>query len=361
MTWMFTLFACAEPEAPDAPESTPVEERLEDCVVAVTTSGEEVDLAPSLEFGGPGDPARVVLDPSVSEVRFCAGTFHAAFEVASDVAFVGLYGAEYTTLSGGGVGRHLVVGEGLTVSVTDLTLSDGFHESEGGSVHLGRDSALLLERAVLADNVSGHEGGAVFVGRDGALDAVDSVFRDNAADTYGGAVKISGDATASFTGTRFENNQADSFGGAIHSWTDLVTLTDCAFSENSSGYAGGAAAGDAFDVTDSSFVGNHASDSGGALHIDGGTSNVSGSTFERNTAGDGAALYVSAVDRVVVFDSAFVENDAGFSGGAIYAYGAVDGSHVDFVDNVATDVDTFDGGEFDFGQDATFHCDRDGC
>lgn len=358
---MFLLasLACTGPESDTPATNTPLPEpeQLEGCVTGVTTAGDELDLSDVFGLGTAETPAQVVLDPSVAELHFCAGTWYVEITTSADLALVGMYDADATSLSGGGSVRVLTLGEATASTIQGVTLRDGLAEL-GGAVFVGRDATLRLDRSVLTEN-DADDGGALYLDRGGVLDVVESRFESNRATKYGGALMVVHETTLTVLDSEFIRNEAESFGGAVNSWAEAMTFERTAFVENLSEYAGGAISGEAVDVSDCLFEGNSAWDNGGALYLDDGTSTIGDSAFVANTADEGAAIYVSTVDRVILHSSAVTDNEA--RKGAIYAYGPIDGSHVDFSGNTDADVTTLDGGDYDFGDDATFHCDRYGC
>ena len=121
---------------------------------------------------------------------------------------------------------------------------------------------------------------------------------------------------------RFENNQ----GGAIQSGSGNTTIADSTFEENQSGNAAGAAiqltANVECTITGSKFVNNATNGQGGAVYVDHGTIDITGCTFEKNSAGFGGAIAVSYIEELTIGnDTNFLDNNASYGGG-IYANGA---------------------------------------
>jgi CSLREA domain-containing protein len=124
----------------------------------------------------------------------------------------------------------------------------------------------------------------------------------------------------------FLNNYA-SQGGAIFDAGGLLTVTNSTFSKNSAGDGGAILVETAFpaDVTNctisnSSFSANMASaGGGGALFIEGGTVQTTGSTFSGNNAANGGAIYDGAPSPYAlnVANCRFSSNTADTEGGAI--------------------------------------------
>ena len=121
---------------------------------------------------------------------------------------------------------------------------------------------------------------------------------------------------------RFEKNQ----GGAIQSGSGNTTIENSTFEENQSGNATGAAiqlTGNVeCTITGSKFVNNATNGQGGAVYVDHGTIDITGCTFEKNSAGFGGAIAVSYIEELTIGnDTNFLDNNASYGGG-IYANGA---------------------------------------
>jgi predicted outer membrane repeat protein len=145
----------------------------------------------------------------------------------------------------------------------------------------------------------------------------------------GGAIYYTGSAALSISGTNFSANQAAAgFGGAIYTEA-ATTLTNCtlAGSVAKSGGAVCATSGQStLTVTGCTFVGNDATGTnfgGGAIYTSDVLS-VSQSSFTNNTSNTkGGAIYFTpggaTSSSLVVNRSTFTDNGA-VTGGAIYAY-----------------------------------------
>ena len=119
---------------------------------------------------------------------------------------------------------------------------------------------------------------------------------------------------------RFEKNQ----GGAIQSGSGNTTIENSTFEENQSGNATGAAiqltANVECTITGSKFVNNATNGQGGAVYVDHGTIDITGCTFEKNSAGFGGAIAVADVENLTIGNNTnCLDNKAASGGGAIYA------------------------------------------
>jgi CSLREA domain-containing protein len=147
----------------------------------------------------------------------------------------------------------------------------------------------------------------------------------------GGAVYLHNNVTATISNSTFSGNVATTSGGAIESRGGL-TVTNSTFSNNSSGALGGginaSSTSATLSVTGSTFTGNQA-EAGGALNIAtnaGSSSSISTSLFQNNqtvlVAGgadeNGGAIRIDTDGDVSITKSTFTGNTALVNGGAIY-------------------------------------------
>ena len=152
----------------------------------------------------------------------------------------------------------------------------------------------LIDNSEFVNNKA-YKGGAVFVGQvAGDINITNSVFTNNTALTHGGAI----DANASsviMDHSEFYNNTAE-YGGAL--------------------YVGGA--GEHNSVGYCLFIGNNATENGGAIDWAASNGNVLESTFEYNHAKNGGAVFVGGLaEEGSVINSTFNHNSADEKGGAV--------------------------------------------
>ena len=203
------------------------------------------------------------------------------------------------TIDARDLGRIFSIGEGFTVTLTNVTLING-KATEGGAIY--NDGSLTLSDVKLSDNAADSYGGAVF--NNGHLVVGNSVFDSNDIVNRGSA-------------------SVDYGGAAIYNWYDgVLTVSGSNFTNNIKNYKNGdrlvgavATIGDA-TISDSYFV-NNAGRWGGAISASGyliagddvNTLTVSGSTFKENGGLYGAGIFVAGSD-FTVSDCVFDKNTA---------------------------------------------------
>ena len=193
----------------------------------------------------------------------------------------------------------------------------------GGAIAHYSGDAITIGCAVFDDN-SAVTGGAVYGQGTGDVIVDTSLFATNAATLgSGGAIAANAGATAlAISDSRFDTNTAGSQGGAI---TSALELTDTAnvFVGNVADYGGAIFSGEsatALVSADSTFTGNSAATTGGAISTETPLADLSMATFDSNVASSAGAVYNSGT--MTILDSAFTNNSApGGTGGAIHNLG----------------------------------------
>lgn len=165
-------------------------------------------------------------------------------------------------------------------------------------------------------------GGVVILTSSGAITVSDLTFRHaHGLSDSGGAIHTH--ATVTATNSIFTDNSTGYYGGAIFSFTAIIT--NCTFTGNTAGNnAGGALRGDYVTVTGSTFSDNHAYEGGGISAHE--TATVTGSTFTNNSAENNGGAIATTNGGAKVTTSTFTHNVAGSSGGALYLTRATKGN-----------------------------------
>ena len=251
-----------------------------------------------------------------------------------------LDGGSKVTLDGSGSVQMFSVPLGHSLTVRNITLSNGYSASFGGGAIYSLGGGVTVLNSTFFNNTA-FDGGAILSGS-GGLTITNSSFFDNSVHVagFGGAINAQGPLT--INGGYFEGNFAPTgFGGAL----DLqgpTTITNSYFKSNSSNYGGAIVMGPgSLTLSNSVFAGNTAGVVGGAL--EGGNMTISTTTFDQNGAPHGGAVSASAGVSIVsstftgnyatttnggglendgsgntVSDSTFTGNTAAVNGGAIY-------------------------------------------
>ncbi|MFN2622808.1 MAG: choice-of-anchor Q domain-containing protein [Chthoniobacterales bacterium] len=226
------------------------------------------------------------------------------------------------------------------VSISGLTLRDGFVVNNGGGAAINNVSAPFLNvtNCALIQNTSTYSSsgstqkGAALASSAGTVNITGCSFTANLASLEGGAVYLAA-GTMNVTNSTFADNVAAictscGSGGAISMNTGTLTVTGCTFTNNFAGERGGAIynGSGTGTVSNSTFTGNRG-DLGGAIGSFG-TTNVSNSTFSSNSTstndnivGSGGGAIGIENGTTNITNCTISGNSAENSGGGIYNQG----------------------------------------
>lgn len=208
----------------------------------------------------------------------------------------------------GGDGGAVAVHEGAQLAVSDSTFADNL-ATAGGAIHVFKTSSTITSCTFSANNGEGHGGGAISA-EASDLSVINSEFIANEATISCGAIEFTGhsfdgytltlfDVDFSITGSIFTENEADQGAGAVClTNAPNLTITNTTFDSNEA-----AAASEYYN-----------SGMGGAIRIREVVENVttdvtiSESSFFRNRADEGGAIYDAAGSSISIGSSTFADN-----------------------------------------------------
>jgi VWFA-related protein len=242
-----------------------------------------------------------------------------------------------TVLDGAGADTTLALASSAAAafSLEGVTLTGGNRSGRGGGLYLSTagDAALGYNR--IAYNEASSHGGGAYIDADGAVTLTHNAFTGNAtsnAVSNGGGLYLYRPDTATLTGNAFTDNAGSSGGGLYIDGPGTATLTGNAFTDNAGSNGGGLYLANAGTVSlaGNALTGNTGSSRGGGLYLaNAGTVTLTGNALSGNSSSrSGAGLYLNNPDIVT-----FTNNR--------------------FRDNVATGSDTYGGGAYVYGGDAT--------
>jgi IPT/TIG domain/Right handed beta helix region len=297
--------------------------------------------------------AQADADPINSIITFSPTAFPSAATItltsiltlsktSSSITIAGA-GAGPISISGGGVTGIFQVNPGVTVTMTGLTLEDGYNDivywgpggvNDGDAGAINNDGSLTVNNCTFSDNTSapdggyGDEGGGAIY-NSGILAVSNSMFSGNSVDGNGGAISCAGMMTVN--NCTFTGNSAKNGGGAIFSVGQML-VDDCTFSGNGfgQGFGGGINNQGAATVMNSTFSGNSASADGaiGNINPNSGTATLiaTNCTVADNSAGSGGGIG-NSFGNVTLNDCTITGNDTGFAttntGGMAYLFGNI--------------------------------------
>ena len=195
--------------------------------------------------------------------------------------------------------------------------------------------------------VSGNDAGGIFVIDSASLTITDLTVTEGLAQANGGAFYVD-EGSLTLTRVEVEDNQASDSGGGIYANDSNVTLISTTIKNNVAKRGGGAGiffAGTtgthSLTITSSVFTGNGASQDGGGIHAAGGTVTIKKSGFQSNTADEGGVIEIWNGD--LVMHNTTLNSNSAREGGAINAgadtvsTGSVELIHNTFTSNSAVE------------------------
>jgi hypothetical protein len=232
----------------------------------------------------------------------------------------------------GGESRIFIIGPAATVSISNLTVTNGY-VGEGNGAGIFNEGNLTLNNVVVQNNtVNLGEGGGIY-NATGILNVLNSSIFDNTArGDFGTGAGISNSVgTVTITNTVVRNNTATGIeigdGGGILSSGGTVTITDSTVRDNeSSGNGGGIAIfGGTLNVNRSTVGsstdgGSNRASNGGGIFNQNGTVNLTNSTISGNFAGNIGGGYYGFSDgglTALNSDSSTIAFNVAVNGGGI--------------------------------------------
>ncbi|HEX8846812.1 MAG TPA: choice-of-anchor Q domain-containing protein, partial [Pyrinomonadaceae bacterium] len=176
--------------------------------------------------------------------------------------------ANRVTISGGDASRVFNIQAGKTVTIKDLTITDGaatgsFPSNAGGAIL--NDGTLTIINSTIRDNNADLHGGAIY--SNGSLTVINSTFNGNNANGSGAAGgAIGSNSTLTITNSTFSNNSANLGGGAIFANSGTTTITNCTIVNNTAGSQGGGIRADASVTLRNTIVANNTAPTNPDLH-----------------------------------------------------------------------------------------------
>ena len=289
-----------------------------------------------------------------------------------------LFEANIATANGGAI----FVGEQATLGDSSSAFK-GNTATKGGAIYVNSSTAtdattgesvtyrgkITLENSKFTENSANlnetdSRGGAIFVAG-GVVEANGASFEGNLATLYGGAICAESSSEMTLTDTVFDGNLSGGNGGALWTYFDSSTVI-CGIvakgnrsQEGSGGFIytrgdleiktdgerenifGGSAEGEGnsavsggviyvngpeedgktskMNISSASFIGNEASESGGAFYFIRSDADIERSSFEGNSSVKYAGAIELLNSSASIKASSFINNTAQTSGGAVYA------------------------------------------
>ncbi|MFO7907651.1 MAG: right-handed parallel beta-helix repeat-containing protein, partial [Pirellulaceae bacterium] len=215
-----------------------------------------------------------------------------------------------------------------TVSLVDSRFVDNTAASDAGGVHLSDYERTTINGCHFLNNEASRDGGAVRLWENTANTIVESQFHENVtAGGDGGAIRAQGGSNIELFHNEFTDNVAgDDCGAAQMTDYEEVDVIDCTFLRNTATHDDGGALGihnssEPVQLSGNTFEQNSADSNGGAVLVINSTVSITNSSFTGNLAsGDGGAIHADSTGTgtVSLVDSRFVGNTAASDAGGVH-------------------------------------------
>jgi hypothetical protein len=236
---------------------------------------------------------------------------------------------------------------GGEIKIMATTFSGNSTAQEAGGAICNENASMTLTGCTLTDNRAGSFGGAICNYADGTLVITGTTMSNNTADLWGGAIFNYIDATVDlYGGCSITSNIADgTFGGGLFNDGGTANISGTSFTSNLiidfDGGVGGAIASElgTINISSSTFTdnGDFLVVAGGGIYVNDTSSTINSSTFTSNDAEYGGGMYEDSDDTLAVSGTTFENNSAGEYGGGAYLAGAAFISNSTFAANEAQD------------------------
>src|SRR5579859_1142325 len=272
----------------------------------VTNCSDDTDFSNKLSSGG--------------TIDFSCGTATIVLSSTKTIsADTTIDGGGTITLSGGGTQRLFIVNSGVALTLTNITIRDGFWSADGGAIY-SKGAVNIVNSQFLSNTVdSGYSGGAIE--SFGVLNISHSEFAYNRAGNGGALFPRETSSVTTITGSRFHDNATtnttNGWGGAMLVWNGAqVSIDSSSFLSNTAQQGGMAyvTSVSVLAITNSSLSSNRATGVIGGALVNHGTATINDSTLDHNSAGDGGGIWN---DATLTLNSTSLSNNSAlqFGGG----------------------------------------------
>ena len=256
----------------------------------ITLTSGAIVISQNLTINGPG----------AGTLTVSAGKASSVFSVASGTVTI-----SKLTISDG---FNLVAGGGIfnagTLTLADATVSgNAANICCGGGIYNNLGTMTLNNVTVSGNHTAGAGGG---IGNDGTMTITNSTVSGGSAGGGGGGIFNAG--TMIITNTAVSGNNATGVGGGIGT-SGTLTLSNSTLSGNSGTFGGGIGAEAATTITNSTISGNMAATEGAAIDVLGGTTTLTNVTIAANGSGGEAQLNIGNTNgAATTIESAIIGN-----------------------------------------------------
>lgn len=247
--------------------------------VTSTSDSGSGSLRAALAAAAPGDTINFSLTLSPATI-----TLASTLTVSTNVTITGP-GVSSLAISGNNAVSVFNISQGLTVSISGLTIENG--KSFGGSGIYILGGTLTLDNVAISNNSTPYYGAGIY-NYSATVTLTNCTVSSNSATEYGGGIyNLVG--TVNFNDSTLSNNSTMFYGGGVYNYGGTLNFTNSTVAGNTSSYYAGALWNSGFGTvtaTSTTFYGNTGSYGGGIDNSPNSTVTIKNSLLANSTGGN---------------------------------------------------------------------------
>ena len=282
-------------------------------VSGTITLASSLSITDSVSIDGPG----------ASNLSVSGNNAVRVFDISGSGVTVNISDMTITQGSVIGSGANISVTGGSTLTLNNSTVSNGtasgtFPNGKGGGIFINNNSNATVTNSTISGNTSNQNGAGIYNRIGGTLTVINSTVTNNHANNAGGG-GIDNRGIATISNSTITGNSTSSNGGGLYNAyaTATLTVTNSTISNNTSNFRGGGISNisnGTVTIANSTISGNTAPNGGGLRNT--GTMTVTNSTISGNTATtNGGGIYNTGTTTLTIANSTIAYNSASNAGG----------------------------------------------
>lgn len=216
------------------------------------------------------------------------------------------------------------------IEANDTLFKGNVADEKGGAIYkTGSYIQTTTQNCVFENNTAVETAGAIFVNGHNTLEVeydlslLDTTFKSNTTEGTGGAIEVVNGATVRADRVAFTENLSASYGGAIRLTASTIDLINGEFTKNqASNGTISLAEASVLNGERLTFTENVTSSTGGGIHLSASTMEIDHAIFTGNQGTSGAGIYLTGTSTATLNRIDAQQNVASNNGGAIYATGS---------------------------------------
>ena len=260
---------------------------------------------------------------------------------------IAISNSQFSNSEAGNVGGVFHIFYGSTLFVESSTFDKNRARYIGGVLHAFYFSSVTIDNSSFCDNNASYFGGVLYANYICNITVYNSLFSNNSVHADGGAIFAYDNNTITVDGSCFEDNVAGGNGGVVYAshLCHIIFRNECTLFRNLAREGGGAVFTRdhvCFMDLGSKYLNNMAEINGGSICINDGDIRLDGSSFTGNNANkSGGALNTMGIDHWAIIEESIFSGNWATSGGAI-SMSITD--HLNISDNIFKGNNATDGG-----------------